>query len=62
MKLTIIHSFFSVPDVVFLQTALVPLSLNGPDGGCVSVKSGGTGVLCETRRGPFSPVVNDEAM
>ncbi len=47
---------------VFLQTALVPLCLNGQDGGCGSVKSGGTGVLCEARRGPISPVVNEEVM
>lgn len=35
------------PTRFFLQTALVPLSLNGQDGEWVPVKSGGTGVLCE---------------
>lgn len=62
MNPPIIQSFFNVPNPFFLQTALVPLSLNGRDGGWVPVKSGGTGVLCEARRGPFSPVVNEEVM
>lgn len=47
---------------VFLPTASATLSFNGRDGGCVSVNSGGTAVLCEARRGPFSPVVNKEVM
>ncbi len=62
MKPPIVPSFFSVPCPLFLRSALVPLSLNGRDGECVSVKSGGTGVLCEAKRGPFSPVVNEEAV
>lgn len=63
MKPLIIGSFFSVPSPFSVPTTLVPLSLNGLDGVlCRPLKSGGTGVPCEARRSPFSPVVNEEAV
>lgn len=56
------REFFQCSQPIFTQTTLVPLSLNGRDSGYTLARSGGTVVLCEERRGPFSPVVNEEVM